>query len=97
MITRRSFMQLMAVGTGGWFLNTGGASAMSDSKHDWRMPDESETHKRTWMAFGASRKIWGSQLLPEVQRNLAAIALTIARSDPSPCSSGSGSSPSHGN
>jgi agmatine deiminase len=45
----------------------------------WRMPDESEQHKRTWMAFGASKKIWGNKLLPEVQRNLATIALTIAK------------------
>ncbi|MEO1621994.1 MAG: agmatine deiminase family protein, partial [Cyanobacteria bacterium J06632_3] len=33
----------------------------------WRMPDESEPHERTWMAFGASPQIWGNQLLPEVQ------------------------------
>jgi agmatine deiminase len=46
---------------------------------DWRMPDESEPHQRTWMAFGASEEIWGKKLLPEVQRNLALIALTIAK------------------
>lgn len=46
------------------------------------MPDEAEAHKRTWMAFGASRAVWGSKLLPEVQRNLALIALTIARYEP---------------
>ena len=31
------------------------------------------------MAFGASKKIWGGKLLPEVQRNLALIATTIAK------------------
>ena len=48
----------------------------------WRMPDESEPHKRTWMAFGASKKVWGGKLLPEVQRNLALIARTIAKYEP---------------
>jgi agmatine deiminase len=55
---------------------------MTNGKDVWFMPDESEPHQRTWMAFGASRKIWGKNLLPEVQRNLAAIALTVARYEP---------------
>ena len=46
------------------------------------MPDESEPHKRTWMAFGASKSVWGGKLLPEVQRNLALIARTIAKYEP---------------
>lgn len=48
----------------------------------WRMPDESEPHIRTWMAFGASEGIWGEKLLPEVRRNLASIANTIAHYEP---------------
>lgn len=48
----------------------------------WRMPDESEPHARTWMAFGASEAIWGKKLLPEVRRNLASIAKTIAQYEP---------------
>ena len=52
-----------------------------DSVH-WRMPDEAEPHARTWMAFGASEDIWGADLLPEVRRNLAAVALAIARFEP---------------
>ncbi len=48
----------------------------------WFMPDEAEPHRRTWMAFGAGQKIWGKKLLPEVQRNLATIAKTIARYEP---------------
>ncbi len=51
-------------------------------KENWLMPDEAEPHKRTWMAFGASRKIWGSKYLPEVQRNLALLAQTIAKYEP---------------
>lgn len=59
-----------------------GVLAMNNGKDIWFMPDESEQHHRTWMAFGASKKIWGSQLVPEVQRNLADIALTIAKFEP---------------
>jgi agmatine deiminase len=46
------------------------------------MPDESAPHQRTWMAFGASTKVWGNKLLPEVQRNLALIANTISGYEP---------------
>jgi agmatine deiminase len=48
----------------------------------WRMPDESEPHTCTWMAFGANKNIWGAKLLPEVQRNLALIGNTIAKYEP---------------
>ncbi len=48
----------------------------------WLMPDEAAPHKRTWMAFGASRDIWGDALLPVVQDNLGLIARTIARYEP---------------
>jgi len=58
------------------------ASAVSDRQRAWFMPDESAPHERTWMAFGASRKIWGRDLLPEVQHNLATIARTIAKYEP---------------
>lgn len=56
----------------------GSFSRAEDDRDGWFMPDEGEPHKRTWMAFGASRKIWGNQLLPEVRRNLATVARTIA-------------------
>ena len=46
------------------------------------MPDEAAPHKRTWMAFGASKQVWGSKLLPVVRRNLATIANTIAMYEP---------------
>ena len=48
----------------------------------WFMPDEGEPHRRTWMAFGAQRRIWGRHLLPEVRRNLIAIANAIAPYEP---------------
>ncbi len=56
--------------------------AMSPDKNIRRMPDEGEPHLRTWMAFGAGREIWGKKFLPEVQRNLATIAQTIAEYEP---------------
>lgn len=48
----------------------------------WRMPDEGEPHRRTWMAFGASDEIWGRRLTRQVQQNLAAIAQAIAQFEP---------------
>lgn len=53
-----------------------------DTSGHWRMSDEAEPHARTWMAFGAGKEIWGDDLLPEVRRNLAAVALAIARFEP---------------
>lgn len=83
MITRRASIQsLAALGGGALLGSTHGALAMSDEPSGWYMPDESEPHQRTWMAFGASRKVWGRDLLPEVRRNLATIALSIARYEP---------------
>ncbi len=53
-----------------------------NSKDIWYMPDEGDPHQRTWMAFGASKKIWGKKLLSEAQHNLATVALTIAQYEP---------------
>lgn len=46
------------------------------------MPDEAEPHTATWMAFGPTEKIWGADLLPVVQKNLAAIANAIVAHEP---------------
>lgn len=51
------------------------------TKNLWFMPDESEPHECTWMAFPGSEDIWGD-LLPDVQENLALIARTIAEYEP---------------
>ncbi len=48
----------------------------------WRMPDEADPHKRTWMAFGASVPLWGAKLAPVAQNNLGLIARTIAAFEP---------------
>lgn len=45
------------------------------------MPEEGQPHRRTWMAFAASERIWGREL-PRVRRDLATIATTIARFEP---------------
>lgn len=48
----------------------------------WRMPDEGEPHRATWMSFGASEAIWGRQLLAGVRGNLALIAKAVAAYEP---------------
>ena len=53
-----------------------------DAAMQWYMPDESHPHKRTWMSFIASYAIWEDRQVPEVQRNLALIARTIAQYEP---------------
>lgn len=82
MLTRRHFIQTLVVLTGGLLTNTLRAEGLNIKQDIWLMRDEAEQHKRTWMAFGASEEIWGYSLLPEVQRNLATIARTIAKYEP---------------
>ncbi|GAA1480806.1 agmatine deiminase family protein [Gordonia sinesedis] len=90
---RRSFIRLGMAAAGAAMLaacdtagpagpgNSTSRSARRDDR-SWVMPDEGDRHERTWMAFGASADIWGRRLLPEVQRNLAAVATAIARFEP---------------
>jgi agmatine/peptidylarginine deiminase len=47
-----------------------------------RMPDESEPHKCTWMAFGAKEDVRGKRLLEFARQNLATSAQAIARFEP---------------
>lgn len=53
-----------------------------DDGRRWIMPDEADPHRRTWMAFGASKDVWGRHLLAQVRHDLATIATTIARFEP---------------
>ena len=74
------------------FLNTalGLAAGSSAGMHGlpalaadhWRMPDESERHTATWLAFGANDDVWGKRLRSGAQANLARIAQTIASVEP---------------
>ncbi|MDI9246438.1 agmatine deiminase family protein [Marinobacter sp. CHS3-4] len=83
MINRRGFIKsLSVVAATTLFGDAKESFAMLNNKSMWFMPDESDPHLRTWMAFGASQKIWGKRLLSEAQRNLATIALSIAKYEP---------------
>lgn len=46
------------------------------------MPEESDTHERTWMSFVANDYIWSKRQIPEVKKNLVLIAKTIAKYEP---------------
>ena len=88
---RRRFMQASMATVGGFLLascNEPASTPFGTSTHSrddasdgqrWVMPDERNPHTRTWMAFGASERIWGARLLPQVRRDLILIAATIAR------------------
>lgn len=83
MMTRRDFVKAMGLVFATAVLGDfDRALAMSSEKDMWFMPDEGEPHNRTWMVFCASNDIWNRTLVPEVQRNLANIALTIATYEP---------------
>jgi agmatine deiminase len=47
-----------------------------------RMQEESEEHKRTWLAFVAKNTIWKRNQIQEVKNNLALLARTIAKYEP---------------
>ena len=85
MVTRRQFIQLSGLFAGGLLAgcgNSGSSSTAVTPSSSWYMPEESEPHKRTWMAFIASYDIWEDKQVPEVQANLATIAKTIAKYEP---------------
>lgn len=81
-LPRRDALRSLAGLATGALLASKDTFAQSEAPAPYRMPDEGETHACTWMAFGASKAVWGAKLLPEVQRNLATIALTISRYEP---------------
>lgn len=66
----------------GTVLANPGMAARTKHRDRWIMPDEGEPHERTWMAFGASERIWGHDLVTRVRQDLAAIANTIAQFEP---------------
>ncbi|WP_067829599.1 agmatine deiminase family protein [Nocardia inohanensis] len=89
---RRRFMRssLLAMGgllaaacddTDSWW-GQGSSTGTPGDGSRWVMPEEGDPHQRTWMAFGASEPIWGDELLPQVRRDLAAIAIAIAGFEP---------------
>ena len=60
-------------------VNSGGGVNPADG---WRMPDEAEAHKATWMAYGASNAVWTRAQVPQVQLALVRIANAIAAYEP---------------
>jgi len=83
MVDRRTFLKGASAMSAALSMAYAGSSLAKERGHTmWFMPDESERHTRTWMAFGASKHIWGRQLFPVVQQELATIALTIAEYEP---------------
>ncbi len=83
---RRIFVGRSMAALGGLVLAACGETPRSRGERTdetaWVMPDESQPHRRTWMAFGASAEIWGKKLLPQVQRDLATVATTIGGFEP---------------
>ncbi|WP_194815907.1 agmatine/peptidylarginine deiminase [Nocardia sp. XZ_19_385] len=80
---RRTFVQTSMAAMGSLLVGGCGDEAGPDGDgRKWMMPEEGQPHTRTWMAFGASERFWGAELVPVVQRDLAAIATTIARFEP---------------
>lgn len=46
------------------------------------MPDEAAPHARTWMVFGASKRVWGSRMLQPARAALATIANALVAFEP---------------
>lgn len=46
------------------------------------MPEESEEHARTWMSFVANDYVWSKRQIPQVKKDLALLAKTIAKYEP---------------
>lgn len=83
MLSRRKFLKMpvMTVPTG--LLTSPVKGQISGAKgRGFFIPEEGDSHARTWMAFGASEQIWGRKLLARVQKDLANIALAIANYEP---------------
>jgi len=78
MVNRRQFIKYGSILSSGLLLPHMNIYA----SQNWFMPEESEPHTRTWMSFVASDAIWEDRQIPEVQKNLADIAKTIAKYEP---------------
>ncbi|NEP87996.1 MAG: agmatine deiminase family protein [Okeania sp. SIO2C2] len=93
-MNRRFFLQLISTTSSYIFLNNLAISATTNpqllnqtsssmpSNYSFYMPDESEPHLCTWMAFSASKDIWGHKYYSGVQNNLANITRAIAKYEP---------------
>ena len=82
MSSRRNFIKSIFFITGGFLLGCNSGRVYSSKNNSFMMPEESEPHERTWMSFVANDYIWSKGQIPEVKRNLALIARTIAKYEP---------------
>ncbi len=81
-INRRTFIKSGSLFMGSLMSGNISFAMNGDTAPSLYMPDESHPHKRTWMAFVANDYIWSRRQVPEVKRNLALIANTIAKYEP---------------
>ncbi len=82
MLTRRNYLKIASVIMSRYLSGRNSSKASSNVTESLMMPDESHPHEQTWMSFVANDYIWSKQQIPEVKRNLALIAKTIARYEP---------------
>lgn len=84
MLSRRQCLSFsLGIGSSLLFASNTVLSAIKlNTNTAWFMPEESEPHERTWMAFIASDEIWHPRQIAEVEKNLATIASTIAKYEP---------------
>ena len=83
MITRRQFSKSLLLLSGGLALSENlCAEDHPSSPLLLAMPEEGEAHEGTWMSFVANDYIWSKVQIPEVKKNLALIAKTIAKYEP---------------
>ncbi len=85
-MTRRSFIHSTAMLFGGilmWRTSTSATNKIDLYQiYPSIMKEENEEHKKTWMSFVANDYIWEAKQIPEVKRNLALLAKTIAKYEP---------------
>ena len=83
MLTRRQLLKTAPLFTGGLLLGCGAArSSAPIGDLQLMMPEESEPHKRTWMAFVANDYVWSRRQVPAVKQDLIRLAKTIAKYEP---------------
>ncbi len=86
-MTRRNFIYSTTILSGSFIMGCNSKNNVNDVADLYTinpslMQEESDKHKRTWMSFVANDYIWASKQIPEVKRNLALLATTIAKYEP---------------
>lgn len=84
---RRDFLTLAGIAAAGLVVATPAVRAATTTDParaagTFAVPGEAGPLKRIWMAWPSSTSIWGSQLLPGIQGDIAAIANEIVKTTP---------------